>query len=166
MTVEDLGNIGEFIASIGVVISLIYLALQTRDNTKAIRAQTRSALTDQVITIQSQTFQNEFYRRTAIKHQSGESLDALEQDILYREALLFFKHMENSQFQFENGLYDANEYAAQREVWVHRFSTFPPWREAWEFYKPILSPRLVSEVQPIVDRASQSRLHNTSQGSP
>ena len=33
MTLEDLGNIGEFIASIGVIVSLIYLATQIRQNT-------------------------------------------------------------------------------------------------------------------------------------
>jgi len=37
MTLEDLGNIGEFVGAIGVVASLIYLALQTRQNTRAVR---------------------------------------------------------------------------------------------------------------------------------
>jgi hypothetical protein len=156
MTIQDLGNIGEFIASIGVVVSLIYLALQTRDNTKAIRAQTRSALTDQVLSIQSQTFQSDAYRHAFQKLRLNEELDELEEDLLNREALLYFKHMENAQFQFENGLYDANEYKAQREVWVHRFEIHPPWRYAWELYKPMLSPRLIAEVQPIVDRVAES----------
>lgn len=153
MTIQDLGSLGEFIASIGVVVSLIYLALQTKENTRAIRAQTRSALTDQVLSIQSQTFNSEAFRNAIRKYNDGSELDELEKDILNREALLFFKHMENAQFQFENGLYDTSEYEAQRAVWVHRFSTYRPWRDAWEFYKPMLSPRLINEVQPIVDAA-------------
>lgn len=38
MSLEDLGNIGELIAAIGVIISLIYLAVQIRQNTRWLRA--------------------------------------------------------------------------------------------------------------------------------
>ena len=37
MTIQDLGAIGSLIASIGVVVSLIYLAVQLRQNTQGIR---------------------------------------------------------------------------------------------------------------------------------
>ena len=36
-TLEDLGNIGEFIGGIGVVVTLIYLAIQIRQNTASVR---------------------------------------------------------------------------------------------------------------------------------
>lgn len=38
MTIEQLGNIGEFVAAIATVITLIYLAFQLRQNTRALRA--------------------------------------------------------------------------------------------------------------------------------
>ena len=37
MSLEDLGNIGEFVAAVAVLVSLIYLAVQIRQNTKAVR---------------------------------------------------------------------------------------------------------------------------------
>ncbi len=40
MTLEDLGNIGEFAASIGVLISLVYLALQIRANSRMVQENT------------------------------------------------------------------------------------------------------------------------------
>jgi hypothetical protein len=40
MSLEDLGNIGEFVAAIGVIASLIYLAVQIRQNTSSVRAST------------------------------------------------------------------------------------------------------------------------------
>ena len=46
MTLEDLGNLGEFIASIGVLITLIYLAIQIRQNTEATKIQTRQAISE------------------------------------------------------------------------------------------------------------------------
>jgi hypothetical protein len=33
MSLEDLGNIGEFVAAAAVIVSLIYLAMQIRQNT-------------------------------------------------------------------------------------------------------------------------------------
>jgi hypothetical protein len=40
MSLEDLGNIGEFVAAIAVVLSLIYLAVQIRQNTSSVRTST------------------------------------------------------------------------------------------------------------------------------
>jgi len=37
MTLDDLGNLSEFIGAIAVVISLIYLAIQIRQNTAQMR---------------------------------------------------------------------------------------------------------------------------------
>ena len=37
MSLEDIGNIGELVSAVGVVISLIYLAFQVRDNSKFVR---------------------------------------------------------------------------------------------------------------------------------
>jgi hypothetical protein len=40
MSLEDLGNIGEFVAAIAVVASLVYLAVQIRQNTRQVNANT------------------------------------------------------------------------------------------------------------------------------
>ena len=36
MTLQDLGNVSQFIGGIAIVISLIYLAIQVRQNTRVI----------------------------------------------------------------------------------------------------------------------------------
>ena len=41
-SLQDLGNIGEFVGAIGVVISLIYLAIQIRHNTRQMEEQTKA----------------------------------------------------------------------------------------------------------------------------
>ncbi len=40
MTLQDLGNIGEFVGAVGVIATLAYLAVQVRQNTRALRAST------------------------------------------------------------------------------------------------------------------------------
>ena len=45
MSLEDLGNIGEFVAAIAVVVSLLYLAVQIRGDARAKRGATIHAQT-------------------------------------------------------------------------------------------------------------------------
>lgn len=42
---EDLGNLGDFLGGIGVVITLLYLALQIRQNNRLLKAETAAAHT-------------------------------------------------------------------------------------------------------------------------
>ena len=44
MTLQDLGNIGEFVGAFGVIASLIYLALQIRQQSRQISENTNSVL--------------------------------------------------------------------------------------------------------------------------
>ena len=43
LTIQDLGALGELLGSIAVLVTLVYLALQTRQNTMAITAQLDAA---------------------------------------------------------------------------------------------------------------------------
>jgi hypothetical protein len=46
MTVQELGSIGELIGAVAVFISLVYLAMQIRQNTRAVRISTYQAIMD------------------------------------------------------------------------------------------------------------------------
>jgi len=47
MSIADLGSLGEFVASFAVLITLIFLTFQMRQNTKAVRASMASEMTSQ-----------------------------------------------------------------------------------------------------------------------
>ena len=46
MTLGELGSLGEFLAAIATLATLIYLAVQIRQNTLATRAASHHAITD------------------------------------------------------------------------------------------------------------------------
>ena len=48
MTIAELGALGEFVASFGVLITLIYLSIQMRQNTKAVRLSGTHAVTEEL----------------------------------------------------------------------------------------------------------------------
>ena len=48
MSIAELGALGEFVASFGVVATLVYLAIQTRQNTRAVRINTAQTVTEEL----------------------------------------------------------------------------------------------------------------------
>ena len=48
MTIQDWGAIGELVGGVAVVVTLIYLALQIRQNTRAVRLSTSHAVAEDV----------------------------------------------------------------------------------------------------------------------
>lgn len=46
ISLTDLGNLGEFVGAIAVIASLIYVGIQLRQNTAAIKITTAQAFTD------------------------------------------------------------------------------------------------------------------------
>ncbi len=48
MSLNDLGNIGEFVGAVAVVVSLLYLAIQIRQNTRSLRAQAHQSITSHI----------------------------------------------------------------------------------------------------------------------
>ena len=58
MNLETLGNLGEFVSAIAVVISLIYLALQVRHNTRSVRTENYARALERVSSMQSRLSQD------------------------------------------------------------------------------------------------------------
>ena len=53
MNLQDLANLGEFVSSIAVIASLVYLAIQMRQNTEAIRGENYSRALDRISAMQA-----------------------------------------------------------------------------------------------------------------
>ena len=51
MNWEALGAIGETLGALGVIVTLVYLAIQIRGNTRIVSAQSRHAISDFVLRI-------------------------------------------------------------------------------------------------------------------
>ena len=95
MTLQDLGNLGEFIGSVAVVVTLIYLAIQIRQQTAATRIRMRQAISDAQFANINSRATDENLPIIIMKANRGEQLSQDEKDRLYF-------HLDASLRQFEN----------------------------------------------------------------
>ncbi len=107
MTLQDLGSIGEFIAAIATLVTLVYLAVQIRQNTSSMRASMfQEAVRDFALASDVLASDADLARiwRTGIR-----DFDALEPDERHRfaaYALGLFRRTENVFFQTQHGALD------------------------------------------------------------
>jgi len=120
MNISYMADISDIMGSIGIVITLIFLVLQLRENTRAIKASTRQSARD----ADSQAIVSAIDNPGAI-------LAWTKQDMTDEEAVqhtfwmtLFFRNRENDWFQYHHGVMD---------------------KDTWERYKSSITVTFLSE---------------------
>jgi hypothetical protein len=86
VSLDDLGNIGEMIGAVAVILSLLYLAFQIQQNTKAVRASAVDSSISHSMGVRQSLFEST--ELTRIYREGGEDPSALSEDDLIRYRLL------------------------------------------------------------------------------
>ena len=108
MTLQDLGNIGEFIGAIAVVISLVYLAAQIRQNTRALHSSSYSQAAEQLWLVNLAIAQDHDLARIVADDSAGKPLSLEDTARLNAAGNLLFFGCENLFRQYERGLLDSD----------------------------------------------------------
>ena len=138
MSIQDLGSIGEFVSSIAVVASLIYLALQIRLDskqtalqTKAIHATAFQNLIDHHSSIQTNIINNpELRNAVMMAREKPDEIDA-ESLLLYRMFVTQqLRSFHNAYHLLESGLIDQDQWKTL-ESNIKRVVTGRHFEEHW-----------------------------------
>lgn len=136
---EILGVVSEFVGAVAVVISLIYLSVQIRQNTRLMRATAKQSLTE---TTQGLIYHLSENADVWVKLVSGQEPTSAEEDarmsLLVRAMLRGF---ESQCYQYETGLLEAEEWQALRQA-MRDICRLPGCRTYWLQLKPHMSARL------------------------
>lgn len=115
MTLQDLGNLGEFTAAVAVLISLIYLAVQIRQNTRWVKIQIFESIISKLIDWHGRT-QDEGLARLYLEGRKGfESLNGEDQ--------LRFGHLMTQVFLLAEVMHDTG-----KDLCAYRPERAPGWR--------------------------------------
>lgn len=138
MNWDAVGALGEVLGAIAVLLTLLYLAAQIKQNTVMARATIREQRTDSsqriILALKDEA---ELMRK--------EELTEIEQfryDMLLRA---MFRDAEAYSYQRSEGLFGDLEWAAMEETWIEAFSN-PKVLEVWGRYKSQYSKLMHQDV--------------------
>jgi hypothetical protein len=106
MTLQDLGDLGDLVGGIAVVITLIYLAVQIRQNTALITAQTVQASVDATQRVLLLRAENAPLRAVLRKARNNEDLDADDTEVLASYLQAAFMNFQARLQHHARGLFD------------------------------------------------------------
>jgi hypothetical protein len=138
MNWEAIGAIGDAVGGFGVLATLLYLAVQTRQNTRAVRAATYSQVADSFADVSLALFQDPDASR--LIRRAREEPGSLTPEEVERYELFLLSYMrraENMYFQSEEGTLDADTWLGIRESIFIVLGTEPSdrwWRDRGRMY--------------------------------
>ncbi|MDA0272499.1 MAG: hypothetical protein O3C68_04510 [Proteobacteria bacterium] len=157
MSLEDLGNIGDFLGGIGVALTVIYLALQIRQNTKSVESNTLAAkaqmrfqiATDAVQSIRSVRMDDSLLD-AFVKVADGKELDSKDLLLIDLYAREIFRSAEGNFFQHRNGSIDEEEFEGMLMFYKDSFQS-PSMKSFWHDNKHQFPSAFITEVDGLID---------------
>ena len=140
MSWEALGAVGELVGVAGVILTLVYLAHQIRQNTRAIRAQTHQAITSANLGMAMGLAESEGLAGVLVRGLADfDSLDPADRLRTVGWFNSFLKFGENTHYQFLQG-------SLERSVWegwmviLENWVTQPGPRKYWAERRDAFQP--------------------------
>jgi uncharacterized circularly permuted ATP-grasp superfamily protein len=158
---QDLGNLGEFIGAIGVVISLVYLARQMIQNTNAIRAQSFNSMVQNSIRLLEHAFRDsEFAAFLARAESDPEALTHEERVRWDAYMTAVYRHFGNLVYAHRIGTLDGQLWDSYRATLKDHLRT-PSWSAWYLANRHIFSTALDSLVIELLSESEEDRLAKT-----
>ena len=126
MNWEAMSAIGEVVGAVGVIVSLVYLALQIRQNSNVIRSATRQSISTTQVELGLRIGESAELRAAMGKLWDLGDRPTAAQDAEIRNLFLyraFLRAYENQYHQYEDGTFDADMWIGYRENMRLVFST-------------------------------------------
>ena len=139
---EKLNHWLSLIANLGVILGIVFLAVEIQQNTNALRAQTRDSISHRQVEWFTNIGSNQYAAATLQK--GSRSTDPLELNDAQSLSFMFLvqsnmRMWENEYYQYKIGLFDDKEFEPRLERW--KFITRAPGRrEVWQSVRSGYSP--------------------------
>jgi hypothetical protein len=146
-------QLGEAVAGLGVIASLVYVAAQIRQNTRSIRAATYHSLVGTSISLLQSIYVHADVAQILAKMQTGASLadlEPLEQARAEPALLAAFRSFDNVLYQYRSGMLDPELWEGYRRV-MHNYARIPAWAEWLRANRDLFTHWLYEELAPSVD---------------
>lgn len=140
----------EIVGVIAVILTLVYLAKQIKDNTRISAAASRQSISESLLSNTISFFSDPEFRRIFNKHLHDKNLD--EDELLYIEtySYFFFRNFENIHYQFRVKMLSIEDWTAYRKN-LKALCQTPALRNFWNRESENFNKSFHSEVRQILD---------------
>jgi hypothetical protein len=139
---ENLGNLGEFVGAIGVVVSLVYLTRQMIHNTTSVRAASFNSMVENSIRLLEHSFRDsEFAAFLARAEQDPEALTPGERVRWDAYMTAVYRHFGNLVYAYRVGTLDRQMWDSYRATLKQHLRT-PSWAGWYDAHRTMFSTAL------------------------
>jgi hypothetical protein len=153
MSLETLANFGEFVAGIGVFVSLLYVGVQTRHNTRAVRGsaqQTWSQISGDLLRdLYSNADLAELFQRVANEREPAGEVDRFRFHVLM---LRLVRNAEGLAYLYQRGLVDPHVWGAYIAS-TRQYMALPGFRSWVKANYELVTPRYRQVLRDLVAEA-------------
>jgi hypothetical protein len=148
MTLTELGALGEFVAAIAVLITLVYLALQVRQGNVHARSQTRQRMVEQAERELYRVIEDPVILKCFLKE---DPLTEEEKIKIVFWLLASLRQREYEWFQYRDGNIDREVWETYQRLLLTHLTT-PRTREWWgKFLSTSMDPGFIAEVNQLLE---------------
>lgn len=143
-------------ASFAVILGIFFLGLEIRQNTDMMRSQTRDSISEKQMMFSEWVATEMDLAETIAKSNAGVTLEPGER-VMYAYFLAgVLREWENSHYQFEQGLFDRDEFEPRMQRWRETMLLMTN-RQSWKLTRMNYSPSFRAEVDKIVAEIERRR---------
>ena len=161
MNWEAIGAIGEIVGATAVVATLVYLAIQIRQNTKVARSATRQAIAEMTINLNSDLIGDQSLGQSFLKDPESEPVEDGERLRLMARSYRLMRNWENIHYQYLTGMLSEDEWRGFRlnlKACLQWDSTNEYWRNERQFFAETFQAE-VAQIQQELQRESGNLSH-------
>lgn len=160
MSLDSLGNIGEFVGAIGVVISLVYLARQMHQNTLSVRAASFNSMIQNSIRLLEHSFRDsEFAAFLARAEADPDKLTPHERLRWDSYMTAVYRHFGNLVYQSRVGALDEQMWQAYQQD-LKRHLRAESWARWYTEHRDVFSSSLTEHVEKVLRDIEAEREHH------
>jgi hypothetical protein len=154
MSLDALGNIGDFVGGLGVVVTLIYLAVQIRQNTATVRASGSASHNDGfnrvfLLFSQDKDARDVYFRGLA----DYDSLSA-EQQVNFDLIVIYVLQSIHGSFYLHRERAISDDAWQDAQFWLTSVTSQPGFHAMWKVWRPRIPPGLRKFVDDSLNSAT------------
>lgn len=156
MTLEQLANLGEFISGLAVIGSLIYLAIQIRQNTRSVKSSTLATNTSNWSSMLVNLASHDKSEAYLSGISGKEDISPAHFLQFLQIARAMFVSFETQHYQFLHGALDKEIYLGYEQACKDQMLAFPGFQMVWQITRAGFSPVFAELVDRLIGELTEA----------